>query len=191
MPRKNPREYYFEATDSNGKVYNLKTMSDVMRISGRNWDFVSRRLKMNKNDFSGYKIFKRRYLEGIKFDTEYPIIPPIKANNNKKFEDDEYCVLFLEQGKDLWYLSNFKRLYRSKLMVDPLDKSHIKLKEVKVKKSDYKLFDIEKIYQEKFVEWRKTGIYREDMELILELIDTILVPDQHKMSKTFGRSSIK
>ena len=175
---------------SNQKTYVVSSFSDLSYITGFARGYLSSKLKgdlVENFNLANEYIITRRLKKITDVLTALPEQPhPTRVFYRNKID---YDVLIHEEDGVLYYLDAFKKIKKSRRELKNGTGGDRVIK-LTVTEADYKRFDIEALYQEKFVEWRKRGIYRDDITLIKEFLDVIIWPDKSK-SPTQERGRVK
>ena len=178
------KKYTYEVYDiATQKKYLFSSISGITKLTGFSVGYIGNKLSgRDKNikdyDFSGeYKITKRDRLPTDVYNN-------LKTPHKKRVlyrQKIDYDVLIHEEDGVLYYLDAYKKIKKSRRVFKHRGDSVLALP---VTEADYAKFDIEALYNEKFVKWREKGIYRDDITLIKEFIDIIIYPEKHRSPTT-------
>jgi hypothetical protein len=175
---------------SNQKTYVISSLAELSYITGFASGYLSSKLRgrlVEDFNLANEYLITRKLKKITDVITPLPELPhPTRVFYRNKID---YDVLIHEEDGVLYYLDAFKKIKKSRRVLKAGTGGDRVIK-LPVTEADYKRFDIEALYQEKFVEWRKRGIYRDDITLIKEFLDVIIWPDKSK-SPTLERGRTK
>jgi hypothetical protein len=189
-----------------GKVVTLGSVLELSMHTGYGVGYLSTRIRPHRGvgaytiDFWEIKIRKRKKGENYLID---------KPDNAPKIDFTTslgYSIFIGQIGDINYYVTTEKQLQKSRFrkvyntaqqlrMQQNPDKKYSHnygVEHLTVTNDDYKLFDLEKEYQEKIVAWRNKPMFLDDIELVNQLIDDILIVKKRKKNtKHFGRATIR
>jgi hypothetical protein len=167
------------------KTYCLDGLIPLTLFTGYSKGYLSGRF--GNREFENYNLGGEYIVTSRlkrKDDVFYKVTKPnLERKLNKTH--DIYDILIGEIDGFCYYIDGNKKLKKSVRLMGTVSQID-RVVHQRVTEADYKLFDIEQLFQEKFVEWRKTGIYRDDTALIKEFLDVIIIPRKHKQPTSRG-----
>jgi hypothetical protein len=189
-----------------GKVVTLGSVLEISMHTGYGAGFLSTRIRPYRGNgtyrLDNWTITFRKRKKG----ENYLIDRPDNAKRIDLTTSTGYSILIRQDGDIHYYITTEKQLQKSRIRKTYNSTTTMKMqqnpsKEYKgsygvehltVTDQDYKLFDLEKEYQEKIVDWRNKPMFLDDIELVNQLIDDILIIKKRKKNiKQFGRVSIR
>jgi hypothetical protein len=189
-----------------GKVVTLGSILEISMHTGYGAGFLSTRIRPHRGD-GVYKLdhwlieFRKRN-KG----ENYLIDTPDNARKIDLTTSLGYSIFIGQIGDINYYVTTEKQLQKSrfrkvynkaqqlKMLENPnkVYRHNYGVEHLVVTEQDYAMFDLEKEYQEKIVDWRNKPMYLDDIELVNQLIDDILIIKKRKKNtKQFGRASIR
>jgi hypothetical protein len=189
-----------------GKVVTLGSVLEISMHTGYGAGYLSTRIRPYRGD-GAYRIdhwqieFRKR-----KKGENYLIDRPDNAKRIDLTTSTGYSIFIGQIGDINYYVTTEKQLQKSRFrkvynsttqmkMLENPNKSYTAnygVDHLEVTDDDYKLFDLEKEYQEKIVDWRNKPMFLDDIELVNQLIDDILIVKKRKKNiKQFGRATIR
>jgi hypothetical protein len=189
-----------------GKVVTLGSILEISMHTGYGAGFLSTRIRPYRGDgvyrLDHWEIEFRKRNKG----ENYLIDTPDNAPKIDFTTSLGYSIFIGQIGDINYYVttekqlqkSRFRKVYntaqRLKMLENPnkVYRHNYGVEHLVVTEQDYKLFDLEKEYQEKIEAWRNKPMYLDDIELVNQLIDDILIVKKRKKNtKQFGRASIR
>jgi hypothetical protein len=189
-----------------GKVVTLGSILEISMHTGYGAGFLSTRIRPHRGDgvykLDHWEIEFRKRNKG----ENYLIDTPDNAPKIDFTTSLGYSIFIGQIGDINYYVttekqlqkSRFRKVYntaqRLKMLENPnkVYRHNYGVEHLVVTEQDYKLFDLEKEYQEKIEAWRNKPMYLDDIELVNQLIDDILIVKKRKKNtKQFGRASIR
>jgi hypothetical protein len=189
-----------------GKVVTLGSVLELSMHTGYGVGFLSTRIREHRKvgaytlDHWKIKIRKRKKGEN------YLIDRPDNAKRIDLTTSTGYSILIRQDGDIHYYITTEKQLQKSRIRKTYNSTTTMKMQEnpnkqykgsygvehLTVTEQDLTLFDLEKEYQEKIVDWRNKPMFLDDIELVNQLIDDILIIKKRKKNiKQFGRATIR
>jgi hypothetical protein len=187
-------------------VVTLGSILEISMHTGYGVGFLSTRIRPHRGD-GVYKLdhwlieFRKRN-KG----ENYLIDTPDNARKIDLTTSLGYSIFIGQIGDINYYVTTEKQLQKSrfrkvynkaqqlKMLENPnkVYRHNYGVEHLVVTEQDYAMFDLEKEYQEKIVDWRNKPMFLDDIELVNQLIDDILIIKKRKKNtKQFGRSSIR
>jgi hypothetical protein len=205
LKKKPNLEFYYKLTDlDTGKVKVLGTIIDISRQTGLGAGYLSTRIKPYAGagtvEFKNYRVEYRLREKGD------IIEQPIKAKKIDLITSTGYSILIKQYGDIHYYITTEKQLQKSRIRKTYNSTTTMKMQQnpnkqykgsygvehLEITEQDLEMFDLEKEYQEKIVNWRNKPMFLDDIELVNQLIDDILIIKKRKKNiKQFGRESIR
>ena len=189
-----------------GKVVTLGSILEISMHTGYGAGFLSTRIRPHRGDgvytLDHWLIEFRKRNKG----ENYLIDTPDNAPKIDFTTSLGYSIFIGQIGDINYYVttekqlqkSRFRKVYntaqRLKMLENPnkVYSHNYGVEHLVVTEQDYKLFDLEKEYQEKIEAWRNKPMFLDDIELVNQLIDDILIVKKRKKNtKQFGRASIR
>jgi hypothetical protein len=203
----NQVNYLYKVTNLiTGKTITLGSILELSTHTGYGTGYLTTRIRPRRGT-GGYiidnwqiKIRKRKKGEN------YLIDVPDQAPKIDLTTSLGYSILIGELNGFCYYITTEKKLQKSKIrkvyssttqmkMAQYPNRAysgHYGVEHLEVTEQDLTLFDLEKEYQEKIVDWRNKAMFLDDIELVNQLIDDILIIKKRKKNiKQFGRESIR
>jgi hypothetical protein len=193
----NVTNYLYTVTNlTTGKVVTLGSVLEISMHTGYGSAYLSNRIKPYRGD-GGYRIdnwqidFRKR-----KIGENYLIDRPDNAPKIDLITSTGYSILIGQVGDIHYYITTEKQLQKSRIRKTYNSTTTMKMQQNPNKqyKGSYgvAMFDLEKEYQEKIVNWRKKPMFLDDVELVNQLIDDILIVKKRKKNiNNFGRDKIR
>jgi hypothetical protein len=189
-----------------GKVVTLGSVLEISMHTGFGTGYLSSRIKAYRGD-GGYRLdnwqidFRKR-----KKGENYLIDRPDNAPKIDLITSLGYSILIKQIGDIHYYVTTEKQLQKSRFRKTYNSTTTMKMQEnpnkqykgnygvehLDVTEQDFEMFDLEKEYQEKIVDWRNKPMFLDDIELVNQLIDDILIVKKRKKNiNNFGREKIR
>jgi hypothetical protein len=203
----NVTNYLYTVTNlTTGKVVTLGSVLEISMHTGYGSAYLSNRIKPYRGD-GGYRIdnwqidFRKR-----KIGENYLIDRPDNAPKIDLITSLGYSILIGQVGDIHYYITTEKQLQKSRIRKTYNSTTTMKMQQnpnkqykgsygvehLTVTEQDLAMFDLEKEYQEKIVNWRKKPMFLDDVELVNQLIDDILIVKKRKKNiNNFGRDKIR
>jgi hypothetical protein len=159
-----------------GEVLTLRTLNDLAMYTGFSAGFLGNKLcngVKNYNLSNEYIITRRKTKKKDVFDT-VKVKHEKRTYQRSRFSLDVFIGLI---DGVYYYIDENKKIKKSTRTVVGKYNHLEQVKHLPVTEEDYKKFDVEALYQEKFVEWRKKPLFRDDITLFRDLLQVILFPD--------------
>jgi hypothetical protein len=189
--RKPNIEFYYKLTNlDTGKVKVLGTIIDISRQTGLGAGYLSTRITPYAGagtvEFKNYRVEYRLREKGD------IIEQPIKAKKIDLKTNHNYSIFIAEVDGFYYYITSEKQLEKSKFIWTTNNGRNYTIEHFTPTKQDYAMFDLEKEYQERILDWKHKPMYRGDIELINQLIDDILIVKARKKNiRNFGIDKIR
>jgi hypothetical protein len=192
--KRNPKiEFFYILTDLlSGKKKYLGTIKDISIHTGLGAGFVSQRIRpyagAGTSEFKEYRVDYRIRNKG----DEKLIEKPEKAEKIDLKTNHNYSIFIAEINGFHYYVTSEKQLEKSKFIWTTNGGHNYTIEHLTPTDDDYKLFDLDKEFQERILDWKHKPMYRGDIELVNQLIDDILIIKNRKKNiRNFGRDSIR
>ena len=191
LKRKPNLEFYYKLTDlDTGKVKVLGTIIDISRQTGLGAGYLSTRIKPYAGagtvEFKNYRVEYRLREKGD------IIEQPIKAKKIDLKTNHNYSIFITEIDGFSYYITSEKQLEKSKFIWTTNGGRNYAIEHFTPTEQDYAMFDLEKEYQERILDWKHKPMYRGDIELVNQLIDDILIVKNRKKNiRNFGIDKIR
>jgi hypothetical protein len=196
-------------TVTNLTTRKTKVLGSIIELSthtGYGTAYLSNRVKPFRGDgtyrLDNWQItFRKR-----KIGENYLIDKPDQAPKIDLKSTLGYSVLIRQVGDIYYYVTTEKQLQKSrirktynstttmKMLENPNKqyKGNYGVEHLEVTEQDLAMFDLEKEYQEKIVDWSNKPMFLDDIELVNQLIDDILIVKKRKKNiNNFGREKIR
>lgn len=191
IKRKPTIEFYYKLTDlDTGKVKVLGTIIDISRQTGLGAGYLSQRIRPYAGagtvEFKNYRVEYRLREKGD------IIEQPIKAKKIDLKTNHNYSIFIAEINGFHYYITSEKQLEKSIFHWTSNGGRNYAIEHLTPTDEDYKLFDLDKEFQERILDWKHKPMYRGDIELVNQLVDDILIHKTRKKNiRNFGRDSIR
>jgi hypothetical protein len=189
-----------------GKVVTLGSVLEISMHTGYGAGFLSTRIRPHRGDgtyrLDNWQIdFRKR-----KIGENYLIDRPDNAPRIDLITSTGYNILIRQDGDIHYYITTEKQLQKSRIRKTYNSTTTMKMQQnpnkqykgsygvehLTVTEQDLAMFDLEKEYQEKIVDWRNKPMFLDDVELVNQLIDDILIVKKRKKNiNNFGRDKIR
>jgi hypothetical protein len=189
-----------------GKTVRFGSILELSTHTGYGTGYLSTRIRPHRGTGS-YKLDNWEIkIRKRKIGENYLIDKPDQAPRIDLTTILGYSIFIAEIDGLCYYITTEKQLQKSKIrkvyssatqkkMLENPNKAyggHYGVEHLEVTEQDLALFDLEKEYQEKIVDWRNKPMFLDDIELVNQLIDDILIIKKRKKNiKQFGRVSIR
>jgi hypothetical protein len=189
-----------------GKTVRFGSILELSTHTGYGTGYLSTRIRPHRGTGS-YKLDNWEIkIRKRKIGENYLIDKPDQAPRIDLTTSLGYSILIGELNGFCYYITTEKKLQKSKirkvyssttqmkmaLYPNRAYGGHYGVEHLEVTEQDLALFDLEKEYQEKIVDWRNKPMFLDDIELVNQLIDDILIIKKRKKNiKQFGRVSIR